>query len=151
MIYRAIQAQRKAARIGENMLEYKVKNKIEPASLSDVKVLGFLGDHIDTFFEGRIMSKHARDEVYFETEEAFRLQRDDESGVGIWQGEYWGKWIISAVRASRYNHSEELREFIRRGAKKLVSYQREDGYLGTYKNSKLVFPCTIEEGIKCLG
>ena len=82
------------------MLEYKVKNKIEPASLSDVKVLGFLGDHIDTFFEGRIMSKHARDEVYFETEEAFRLQRDDESGVGIWQGEYWGKWIISADRKS---------------------------------------------------
>ena len=133
------------------MLAYKVNNKIEPASLSDVKVLGFLGNHIDTFFEGRIMSEHARDEVYFETEEAFRLQRDDESGVGIWQGEYWGKWIISAVRAARYNHSEELREFIRKGAKKLVSYQREDGYLGTYKNSKLVFPCTIEEGIRCLG
>ena len=35
--------------------------------------------------------------------------------------------------------TEELREFIRCGAKKLVSYQREDGYLGTYKNSKLVF------------
>ena len=133
------------------MLAYKVKNKIEPAALADVKVLGYHGDLIDTFFDGRIMSEHARREVYQECEDAFKLQRDDESGVGIWQGEYWGKWIISACRASRYNHSEELREFIRAGAKKMITFQRPDGYLGTYKNSELLLPCTIEEGIAKLG
>ena len=133
------------------MLEYKVKNLIEPADLSDVRVLGYHGELIDTFFEGRIMSPHARDEVYQECEDAFKFQRDDESGVGIWQGEYWGKWIISACRASKYNHSEELREFIRKGAKKLITFQRSDGYLGTYKNSALLLPCTIEEGLAKLG
>lgn len=133
------------------MLAYKVKNKIEPAALSDVKVLGYHGDLIDTFFDGRIMSEHARREVYQECEDAFKYQRDDESGVGIWQGEYWGKWIISACRAARYNHSEELREFIRAGAKKMITFQRPDGYLGTYKNSALLLPCTIEEGIAKLG
>ena len=133
------------------MLDYKVKDLIESARLEDVRVEGFIGDHIDTFFEGRIMSDHARRDVYQECEDAFKYQRDDESGVGIWQGEYWGKWMISACRAARYNHSEELREFIRRGAKKLMTYQREDGYLGTYKNSALVFPCTPEEGMAYIG
>ncbi len=133
------------------MLKYKVENMIESARLEDVQVGGYHGALIDTFFEGRIMSKHAREEIYQETEDAFKYQRDDESGVGIWQGEYWGKWMISACRAARYNHSEELREFIRRGAKKLTTYQREDGYLGTYKNSKLVFPCTPEEGKAFIG
>ena len=133
------------------MLDYKVKNMIEPADLSDVRVLGYHGELIDTFFEGRIMSPHARDEVYQECEDAFKLRRDDETGVGIWQGEYWGKWIISACRASRYNHSEELREFIRKGAKKLMTYQRADGYLGTYKNSALLLPCTPEEGMAAIG
>ena len=61
------------------MTEYKAKNKINPAPLSDSRVLGYYGELIDTFFDGRIMSEHARCEVYEETEEAFRLQRDDES------------------------------------------------------------------------
>ena len=133
------------------MVNYKVENKINGASLSDVKVGGYHGDLIDLFFDGRIMSKHAREDVYQETEDAFKYQRDDEKGVGIWQGEYWGKWMISAVRAQRYNGSEELKEFIRKGAKNLITYQRPDGYLGTYKDSSLVFPCTIEEGLAKLG
>ena len=133
------------------MIEYKVKNKIESAALEDVRVGGYHGALMESFFEGRIMSKDAREVVYKEAEDAFKYQRDDESGVGIWQGEYWGKWIISAVRAARYNASAELREFIRVGAKKLITYQREDGYLGTYKNSGLVFPSTMEEGMAALG
>ncbi len=133
------------------MVAYKVNNKISTAELSDVKVGGYHGALMDSFFDGRIMSEHAREVVYRETEDAFKYQRDDESGVGIWQGEYWGKWIISAARAARYNGSAELREFIRRGAKKLITYQREDGYLGTYKNSGLVFPSTVEEGLAALG
>lgn len=133
------------------MLDYKVHNKIKSAALEDVKVEGFYGDLIDLFFDSRIMSSHGRDEVYQETEDAFKYQRDDAKGVGIWQGEYWGKWIISAVRAARYNGSSELREFIRRGAKNLIKYQRPDGYLGTYKDSSLLLPCTIEEGIAKLG
>ena len=79
------------------MLDYKVHNKIKSAALEDVKVEGFYGDLIDLFFDSRIMSSHGRDEVYQETEDAFKYQRDDAKGVGIWQGEYWGKWIISAV------------------------------------------------------
>jgi len=133
------------------MLDYKVHNKINSAELSDVKVEGFYGELIDLFFEHRIMSKHAREDVYPETEEPFKYKRDDEKGVGIFQGEFWGKWMISASRAARYNGSQELREFIRRGAKQLITYQRPDGYLGTYKDSSLLLPCTMEEGIAKLG
>ena len=133
------------------MVEYKVKNKIERAPLEGQRVGGYYGDLMDTFFYERITSPHAFENIYKETEDAFKYQRDDEKGVGIWQGEYWGKWIISASRAARYNGSEELREFIRQGARTMMSYQRPDGYLGTYKNSSLLFPCTIEEGLAKLG
>ena len=133
------------------MVEYKVKNKIERAPLEGQRIGGYYGDLMDTFFYERITSPFAFEKIYKETEDAFKYQRDDEKGVGIWQGEYWGKWIISASRAARYNGSAELREFIREGARTMMSYQRPDGYLGTYKNSALLFPCTIEEGLAKLG
>ncbi len=133
------------------MVEYKVKNKFTPAPMDSVRMTGYEGKLFDKFFYGRIFSDYAREEVYPEAEDAFKNQIDGESCVGIWQGEYWGKWIISAARVARYTHSEELREFIRRGAHKLMSYQRDDGYLGTYKNSAQFFLPTKEEAIAAVG
>ena len=133
------------------MIEYKVKNKISSTAQDAVKMEGYVGGLFDKFFYGRIFSDYARREVYPEAEDAFKNQIDGESPVGIWQGEYWGKWMISAARVARYTHSEELRDFIRQGAKKLMSYQRKDGYLGTYKNSAQLFPPTEEEALAATG
>ena len=133
------------------MIEYKVKNKYFAAGLDCVKMKGNVGSLFEKFFYGRIFSDYARYEVYPEAENAFKYQVDGDSCVGIWQGEYWGKWMISATRVARYTHSEELCNFIRRGAETLMGYQRADGYLGTYKNSSQIFAPTIEEALAEAG
>ena len=130
------------------MIEYKVENKYHAVPMDSVKMRGYVGEHFDKFFYGRIFSDYAREEVYPEAENAFKYQIDGDSCVGIWQGEYWGKWMISACRVARYTHSDELRDFIRKGAYTLMGYQREDGYLGTYKNSSEVFAPTPEAAAK---
>jgi len=120
------------------MLDYEVKDRVRKAPLENVKVKGYPGELMDTFFSQRIFSDHARNMVYKEAEDAFVNCVDDDSeiyGVGIWQGEFWGKWIISACRVYRYTGESSLKEFIHKGALKLISLQREDGYLGTYKTS----------------
>lgn len=121
------------------MIQYKISNVIKRPELSDVKLGGYVGTLADTFFEGRIFSDYARNTVYREAEDAFKNQVDDKTVVGYWQGEFWGKWIISAARVARYTCSKELCDFIHRGAHKLMEYQREDGYIGTYKNSANFF------------
>lgn len=133
------------------MIEYKIKNKISKSQLDSIRVGGYYGKMINTFFEGRITSEFAQKTVYKEAEDAFKNQLDDKTAAGLWQGEFWGKWIISAVRAAKYLGSNELCEFIRTGTKKLITYQRQDGYLGTYKDSSRVFPPTEEEAIEALG
>ena len=116
-----------------------------------VKMNGYVGEHFDRFFYGRIFSDYAKYEVYPEAENAFKNQIDGDTCVGIWQGEYWGKWMISAARVARYTHSEQLRTFIRDGAYRLMSYQRDDGYLGTYKNSAQLFVPTVEQALAATG
>lgn len=133
------------------MVDYKIKNKLTRISLEETKLLGYVGKLADTFFEGRIFSEHARNVVYREAEDAFKNCVDDENAVGIWQGEYWGKWIISAARVARYTGSAELCDFIRNGAEAMMKYQRPDGYLGTYRDSRNFFPPTKEEAIAVTG
>jgi len=134
------------------MKEYKVKDLLTEAGMEDVRINGKIGALMDTFFRERVLSDFAKNTIYKETEDAFRNQIDDESGIyGIWQGEYWGKWIISAVRVSRYYHHEELKSFIRQAAHNLIKLQREDGYIGTYKDSANVFPADAKKAEAVLG
>ena len=134
------------------MKEYKAKDLFTEAKIEDVRINGKIGALMDTFFEQRVLSDFAKNVIYKETEDAFRNQIDDESGLyGIWQGEYWGKWIISAARVARYYHDDDLKEFIRQAAYNLMELQREDGYLGTYKDSANVYPADPEVTKAVLG
>jgi len=90
--------------------------------------------------------------VYREAEDAFRNRLDDSSGVhGIWQGEFWGKWIIGAVRYCEYAGNPELKEFIRRGVHTLIALQEPSGYLGTYRDPMNVFAADPERTQAALG
>lgn len=120
-------------------MEYTVKNRICPAKLGEVHLGGLSKTLSDRFFEERIFSDFARNVIYQEAEDAFKNQVDDALFYGIWQGEFWGKWVISAAEVCKYTEREELREFLRNAAHKLLTYAREDGYLNTYKNSLNVF------------
>ena len=80
------------------MKKHKAENILSAARLEDVKLGGYVGRHIERVLYTRHLSEYAKSEVYPEAEGAFRSKVDDELGAfGIWQGEYWGKWTISAA------------------------------------------------------
>ena len=133
------------------MREYKKENLFTSVSLENLKVGGKIGSLMDTFFEQRVLSDFARNTIYKETEDAFRNQLDDKDIAGIWQGEFWGKWVISGARVSRYYGDEELKDFLHQAGKTMLSFQREDGYIGTYKNSLNVFAPDPEVTKKVMG
>ncbi|OGV38512.1 MAG: hypothetical protein A2020_13200 [Lentisphaerae bacterium GWF2_45_14] len=132
------------------MQNTKYKNKVLKGVRSHID--GHVSEIMERFFFERINSPEARNVIYREAEDAFKNQLDDASGVhGIWQGEFWGKWIIGAVQVSEYSQNEELREFIHNAALKLITYQKPDGYLGTYRDSLMVFPADREKTEAILG
>ncbi|MBQ6471024.1 MAG: glycoside hydrolase family 127 protein [Victivallales bacterium] len=113
---------------------------------------GEIGEMAERMFFHRINSPKARNTVYRETIDAFRNKLDDaQKVIGIWQGEYWGKWIISAARVARYQHNEELISFVRSAAWELLSLRDSDGCISTYRARNVFSAAPKEEVIKVLG
>jgi uncharacterized protein len=99
---------------------------------------GLLGRYLDRVAAARLTTPEAWNALYPQTEEAFRLRVDDRSHIhrgGVWRGEFWGKYIMGAIAASRYYASEPLKERIRGAVRGLLATQDRDGYIGTYDNS----------------
>ena len=84
------------------MLAYHVENRLTPPPLHQMRMHGKIAGQMETFFRERVLSAYAREVIYAETEEQFRLRLDDETPVGMWRGEFWGKWVISACRVCQY-------------------------------------------------
>ena len=82
-------------------VEYKVKNKMNAPSLSDVSLDGMIGARFDRFAYERVSSDFAIKEILREAELCFRDQYDDEYNHGLWRSEFWGKLMISACRVCR--------------------------------------------------
>ena len=113
---------------------------------------GDIGETADRMFFRRINSPEARNTVYRETIDAFRNKLDDARKViGIWQGEYWGKWIISAARAARYQHNDELRSFVRSAAWELISLRDPEGCISTYRDPAFFSAAPADEVVKAIG
>ena len=95
---------------------------------------GYLGRRIDIIADARIRNDTNRERIYPEIEEALRARVDDRlvEGAGKWQGEFWGKWILSAIAAERYYQDGRLTGFIHESARAVVATQDPDGYIGTY-------------------
>ncbi len=130
---------------------YTIDNLFATTDLAAVRIGGSVGHLLGKLIEGRITSQEARDGGYREAEDAFKNRIDDQIIVGYWQGEFWGKWVISAARVCRHTGDRELAEFLRQGCYALMSYQREDGYIGTYKDSLNMFACDRQEAKKVVG
>ncbi|MBR3967348.1 MAG: glycoside hydrolase family 127 protein [Clostridia bacterium] len=133
------------------MIEYKVKNKLEPFALADINEKGYIGHLIERQIYHRINSDFARNIVYPVCEEVFRTRLDDRMGLGLWQGEFWGKWMICACRAARYKNDPEMKAFLHKCALGVISTQDEDGYIGTFKDKNFIFPVDIEKGKQIVG
>ncbi|MBP5639392.1 MAG: glycoside hydrolase family 127 protein [Victivallales bacterium] len=129
-----------------------IKDKYSPLPIGAVKLTGHIGKLLDSVFYHRINSKDARTKVYKETIDAYRNKLDDERKViGIWQGEFWGKWVISAARAARYQNNDELKSFVRNAAFELMALQESDGCISTYKDPNVFSSAPVEEVVKAIG
>lgn len=111
------------------------------------RLRGAVGEKADRLFESRLLSAKARGDVFEETVNAFRTRYDDthedppgaRRRSGYWQGEYWGKAMLSHCAYARYSGDEGERAFIHEKAVQLVEgFQREDGYLGTYADADFI-------------
>ena len=124
-------------------VDYKVQNVMETAPLGNCFLEGEIGARVDRFILERVSGKFALDSILREAENFFRTQYDDIYTFGYWRSEFWGKLMLSAVRCCQYNNDEVLKEDLRKSCYKMLSLQREDGYLSTYRNSDNLYPVDV--------
>ncbi len=114
--------------------------------------MGSVGALFEQVIGRRVTSDAAKDEIWKEAEDAFVNCIDDKKApVGIWQGEFWGKLMISACGVCRYTADSALRGFLRDSVYRIMALQRPDGYIGTYKDKALVFRPDPEKGKQVMG
>ena len=88
-------------------------------NIGDVQLKGYLGKRLDAMIANHVAGQDV-DYITAVFQEKTERRR-------WWQTEFWGKWIISACRAARYEHDDEMVEFIRRGCYALIETADEDG------------------------
>ena len=108
-----------------------------PLMLAGAMALGgSVGAKMDAFFQSRVFGPEARGRIYEEAVGAFRTHADDK---GWWQGEYWGKTMLSSAAVAEYADDAGLKDWLREKARAFVKeFQRPDGYLGTYSDPYFV-------------
>jgi hypothetical protein len=124
------------------MSDNKHLDRLTPVPLGTWSFGGKLGHRIDRILERRITSEFARDAIHPELLETFRARVDDviRPDYGMWQGEFWGKWVLSAIGAARYTQDDALRSLICDSVDQVLATQDDDGYLGTYQNPDFIIP-----------
>lgn len=129
-------------------MDYKVRckasNIIQTPHLKDVALDGEIGARFDRFIYHRVSGDFAIDFILKEAEDCFRDKFDDERCFGMWRCEFWGKLILSAVRICRMRDDNALKENIKASVYRLLQYQDESGYLGTYLDGSNIFPPSAE-------
>ncbi|MDD6883358.1 MAG: glycoside hydrolase family 127 protein [Eubacteriales bacterium] len=117
-----------------------IQDKLRLTPPQNARIMGENGRQIDRFLYHRALSDAARHQIYAEAESALLFRYDDRlnNGSGVWQGEFWGKWMLSAVLAAEYTRSQELTEFIRNAALRVAATANADGYIGSYHNPDIM-------------
>jgi DUF1680 family protein len=103
-----------------------VPDKMVSFSPSSVRISGYLGEKMNLVIDKRIKSQDVEHLI-----EPFR-HKDE---TRLWQSEFWGKWIQSAIAAYDYNHDPELLEILKKAVSGLLSTQMRNGYIGNYSDA----------------
>ncbi|MGN1122031.1 MAG: beta-L-arabinofuranosidase domain-containing protein [Eubacteriales bacterium] len=133
------------------MTDYRIHNKVDFSPISATHFGGAIDAYMMRFFERRVLSDFAKTTVFDEAEEALRNPRDDDTIVGMWSGEFWGKLVISACRVYEYTHNEDLLGFLNQTVHRVLSYARADGYINSYKDSANVLPPDPDKTVPLMG
>ena len=84
---------------------------------------GYVGEKLAASYEHRILAQSVDKLI-----EPFTNRVEDH----LWQSEFWGKWMNSAVLAYRYHPSDQLLQTMKKAVDKLVATQDKKGYIGNY-------------------
>jgi len=103
-----------------------VQDKIFSYSPNSIKIEGYLGEKINLVIDKRIKSQDVEQLV-----EPFRHKNE----THLWQSEFWGKWIQSAIASYDYNHDPEMLVIIHKAVNELLATQMPSGYIGNYSDS----------------
>jgi len=100
-----------------------IQEKLKEFPSDATHLEGYLGQKIDLCISQRIKKQDVHELI-----EQFKSRNEDK----LWQTEFWGKWILSAIDAYKYNRDPELRTIIRDAVAGLLATQTSDGYIGNY-------------------
>jgi uncharacterized protein len=103
-----------------------IHDKILTYPPNSIKIEGYIGEKINLVIEKRIKSQDVDYLV-----EPFRHKNE----THLWQSEFWGKWIQSAIASYNYNHDPEMLSIIKRSVAGLLATQMPSGYIGNYSDS----------------
>ena len=103
-----------------------VHDKMSSFSPSSLKIEGYLGSKMDLVISQRIKPQDVEHLI-----EPFRHK----SETRMWQSEFWGKWIQSAIAAYEYNRDPELMAILKHAVSGLLSTQMPNGYIGNYSDA----------------
>lgn len=99
------------------------KEKLTSVKPSAVKINGYPGEKIDLCINERIKKQDVEHLI-----EPFKFKNES----WAWQSEFWGKWMLSAVEAWKYNQDSELMSIMKNAVSGLLETQLENGYIGNY-------------------
>jgi len=100
-----------------------IPDKLIPNPANATHLEGYLGEKIDLCINERIKKQDVDHLV-----EPFRHREE----TRMWQSEFWGKWILSAIAAHDYKKDPEMLQIIQKAVTGLLSTQTPDGYIGNY-------------------
>ena len=94
-----------------------------PIAYEAIEISGFAGDKIDLCINEQIKKRDIEHLI-----EPFRNKTE----TRLWQSEFWGKWMLSAVDAWKYKHDGQLMKTMQTAVASLLETQLENGYIGNY-------------------
>ena len=97
--------------------------KLSTLSVFEVKIGGYPGSIIDLCINERIKKQDIEHLI-----EPFKTQTE----TRLWQSEFWGKWMLSAVDSWKYTQDAELMKTMQMAVAGLLETQLENGYIGNY-------------------
>lgn len=111
---------------------YAQKTPVKPihdrlVAPSYVEMKGFAGDALDASYCHRILAQDVDRLIA-----PFSIRTE----TGMWQSEFWGKWITSAILAYRYKPEPQLKKILDHAVAGLMASQTSDGYIGNYAPDK---------------
>ena len=109
--------------IGQNV-NYEVDNYFEYNEFAP-QLNGYLGKKLNLAISNGVKERNIEAIV-----EPFKHREE----TWMWQSEFWGKWITSAILSYEYTKDPELLSLINKAYDSLVSTQSSDGYIGNYRH-----------------